>query len=56
MKRIVPIAVGFLPLTPQKGYPYDHNYAISGLNHAACTLAPSGFAHPIADDARGLHY
>ena len=48
--------VGFPPLAPQSGYPNDHNYAISGLNHAACTLAPSGFAHPIAGNARGLHY
>jgi hypothetical protein len=48
--------VGFPPLASQRGYPIDHNYAISGLNHAACTLAPSGFAHPITGIARGLHY
>jgi hypothetical protein len=47
--------VGFPPLAPQSGYPNNHNYAISGLNHAACTLTPSGFVHPIAGNARGLH-
>jgi hypothetical protein len=46
----------FPPPASQRGYPNDHNCAISGLNHAACTLAPSGFAHPIAGIARGLHY
>ena len=58
--RLLPSGIdtpsAFPPLAPQSGYPNDHNYAISGLNHAACTLAPSGFAHPITGIARGLHY
>lgn len=48
-------ASAFLPFLRKLSF-RPQQYYFSGLNHMACILAPSCFAHPISEIARGLRY